>query len=292
MIIIFYRIKNTIRRIFVYAAIIISVAFVIYGLFTKNQNTQQYSLSNIHFEVRLLENGDSFVREDREYKFNKGEFSRGFFDLEDGIEDIKIYENNIIYAKLEDFDANRPENSYSYKKNNGLTNLEWYYKAREGEIRTFSIEYKVKKTIVSYDDCAIYFQKFLSEKNETEIEKLTARIHLPNKSNSENTLIWGHGPSHGNLEFDSSDSSIVNFVLLDVPPGQYVEARFILDKEHMGNNEYISTGMKKNDVIEEETFAAKKADNKYRIITLLTLAAYFFSGLIIVLTISSRIKYK
>lgn len=272
-------------------AVLIGGLFI-YGGFIQDNGEKEYTLETLHYNVEILPNGDAAVREDRTYHFSKGEFSRGFFTLEEGVENIQVYERDQPYKKLAAFDAGRTEGTYAFKKEGGLTNLEWYYRAKEGETKEFTIQYKVKQAVTSYEDSAIYFQKFLSEKNQAEIGILTARVQLPKGSNRDNTLIWGHGPSHGNLEFDPSNPSIVNFILEDVPPGEYVEARFVLDKNLMPNNQYVEAGMKRDAVIQEETIAAKEADRKALIAGLSALFAWIISGGLILGTIFIRVKNK
>lgn len=264
-------------------------SLIIYALFF-DESRKVYSFDHLHYDVEMLPNGDALVSEERTYSYKKGDYTRGYFELEEGIEDIIVLENGKPYELIPDFDSSRPKGKYAYKNEDGLIRLEWYIDVSGGEKRTFQIKYKVKKATILYNDCAIYFQKFLSEKNTTKIKKLTATIKLVPGANSDNTLIWGHGPSHGNLEFDEHDSSKVNFVLKNVTTKHYVEARFLLGRELMPNGLYIENQDMREYVIEEETSAGKEADRDRRISAFSSLAAYIITAILILFPIILRIK--
>lgn len=266
-------------------------ALIIYAIFF-NDSDKSYSLESIHYDVNMLSNGDALVTEERVYSFEDGNFTRGFFNLEEGIEDIVVYEGDRVFTKIEDFSASRPEGSYTYKEENGKIRLEWYIRAQGGEKHTYSISYKVKEATVLYNDCAVYFQKFLSQDNTTKIGKITATIHLIQGANSNNTLIWGHGPANGIVEFDSEDDSKVNLEITNVPINNYVEARFVLDRKLMPNVQYIENINMKERVIEEETKAAKEADKNRRIAGITSVLAYIIGVALILLPIYMRFKKK
>ncbi|MGE4283608.1 MAG: DUF2207 domain-containing protein [Clostridia bacterium] len=264
-------------------------ALFVYAIFFDGGD-KTYSFDLLHYDVQMLADGDALVSEERTYTYKKGNFTRGFFDLEDGVEDIVVLEKGKPFKRIDDFDSKRPEGSYAYKKQDGVIRLEWYIKASGGQKRTFNIRYKVKKATILYNDCAVYFQKFLSEKNTTEISKVTATVQLVSGVNQNNTLIWGHGPAYGSLEFDKEDKTRVKFELNKVPVKNYVEARFVLDKGLVSNCKYVENKNMREFVVKEETEAGKEADRNRRIAGFSSLLAYLIAAVLILLPIMLRIQ--
>lgn len=285
----FYRIKQFIFKFLFITMMLGAVSLMIYAIFFSKDD-KVYSFDNLHYEVQMLENGDALVSEKRTYTYEKGEFTRGYFDLEEGVEDIVVYEKDRQFKLLPDYDSNRPEGYYAYKKQGNITRLEWYMKAVGGESRTFTINYKVRNATVLYKDCAVYFQKFLSEKNTTEIKKLTVSIQLVPGANKDNTLIWAHGPSNGKIEFDKENTNKVILELSKVPINNYVEARFVLDRNLIQNSNFVQDNNMRDFVINEETEAAKETDRKSRITGISSIIAYLISAFLVIFPIVLRIK--
>lgn len=264
-------------------------SLIVYAIFFAEGNNK-YSFDHLHYEVQMLADGDAIVSEERTYTYKKGDFTRGYFELEDGVEDIVVYEKDRQFQLLPNFDENRPEGYYAFEKQGNITRLEWYIKATGGETRTFIIKYKVKNVTTLYKDCAIYFQKFLSEKNTADIKKVTVAVQLVPNANKDNTLIWGHGPSNGKLEFDKENSNKVIFEISNIPVNNYVEARFVLDRNLMTGSKYVQDTDIRDFVINEETEAAKEADINNRIAGISTFIAYLISAFLIIFPIVLRIK--
>lgn len=258
------------------------------NFFAKGIN--KYSFDHLHYDVQMLDDGDAIVSEERTYTYKKGDFTRGYFELEEGVEDIVVFEKDRQFHLLPNFDENRPEGYYAFEKQGNITRLEWYIKATGGETRTFTIRYKVKNVTTLYKDCAVYFQKFLSEKNTADIKKITVSVQLVPNANKDNTLIWGHGPSNGKLDFDKENSNKVIFEVNNVPVNNYVEARFVLDRNLMLGSRYVQDTDIRDFVIKEETEAAKEADRNNRIAGISSLIAYLISAFLIIFPIVLRIK--
>lgn len=286
---VFYKMKQFIAKFIFIVVMLGVVSLMIYGIFFSEKDNN-YSFDHLHYDVQMLSDGDSIVSEERTYTYKEGDFTRGYFEIEGDLEDIVVFEKDGQYKLIPNFDENRPEGSYAFKKQGDITRLEWYMKASAGEKRTFVIRYKMKNTTTLYNDCAIYFQKFLSQKNTADIDKLTVAVQLVPGANKDNTLIWGHGPSNGELEFDKENNSKVIFELNKVPVKNYVEARFVLDRNLMAGSKYIQNEDMHDSVIAEETAAAKEADRNRRIAGFSSLAAYLVAAVLVALPIVLRIK--
>ena len=276
-----------IKRLFLLGCILL-IAYALYQNFFGD-GSLGYRFTHLHYEVQMLANGDALVTEQRTYDFRRGEFSRIFFELEDGIKDISVSEHGRDFDYISEFDTKRPEGKYSFEKRNGLTYVEFYIDAKE-EVRTFDISYRVQEVTTLYDDCAIYFQKFLSEKNDARIDKLTATVNL--LDNASNVLIWAHGPLDGEILFDKEDYSKVNLFVDSVKPNEYVEAFFVMDPDAFLDVSYVRSGNMRQRVIKEQELASNQADMKNFIINLSILLASLVVGVLIIIPIILRIKNK
>ncbi len=288
----FASIRSFFRRMVFFLVVIGTAALILYGIYQYffDGTRRVYSFDQLHYEVEMLSDGDALVSEERTYHYKVGDFTRGTFELEPGIEDIVVLEKGRPYRRIPDFDEARPEGAYAYKAVGDVIALEWYIKASAGEVRTFTIRYKVKKSTTVYNDCAVYFQKFLSEKNTTPIKNLTASIMLVSGANPENTKIWAHGPAHGNLSFDDKNNRKVHLKIKNVPPKNYVEARFLLDRSLVSGGQYEQNVHMRDSVILEETEAGKKANRDRWIAGTSSLLAYLLITLLILAVIAMRIK--
>lgn len=268
---------------------LLALFVMVYGIFF-NEGDKKYTFDHLNYNVQILSDGDAVVLENRTYTYRSGEFTRGYFELENGVEDIVVLENGQQYKLIPNFDEKRPEGTYAFKKQGTVTRVEWYMKAAGGQNRTFTIRYKVKKAAVLYNDCAVYFQKFLSEKNTAEIKKISVQVKLPSGANAQNTLIWGHGPLDGNIQFENPTSNIVKLQVKDIPEKNYVEARFVMDRNLMTESKYIVNTNIRDNIIKEETEAKNQAYKNRKITGISTLVAYGIAIVLVILPIVMRIK--
>ncbi len=288
----------SIKKIF---SILTMVVLIFLGIFVLGlvimdhfgEDTQNgYSLDHIHYDVKLLDNGDARVEEERSYTITNKTFSRGYMGMEEGVYDVVVLEDGIPYTKLDRVDQARPAGNYVTLDNPWGTHLEWYYEPDGGEVRDFAIQYKTKGAVTLYNDTAVYFQKLLSERNETKIGLITASIELYQDAHQENTMIWGHGPAHGSLHYDPTQENVVNMEIKNVLPGNFVEVRALLDPYLAGQSMYTENINVKDQIIEEETLAAQEANRDRLISTFSIIIATLVALLLLFLTVFLKIKNK
>ncbi|PKM94367.1 MAG: hypothetical protein CVU84_09850 [Firmicutes bacterium HGW-Firmicutes-1] len=247
-------------------------------------------LQDLKYEVTILSDGSAIVNEVREYKFLKGDFSRGYIEVEGFVDQVAVFEENESYEQMEAFDNNRPGGFYAVEPTGSKTRIEWYYNVKEKETKTFEIQYRVSNAARLYNDCVDYFQKYVGSDNQYKIKNLEVQVHLPEGANSDNTKIWAHGPSGGEIIF--KNDTTVELFMKNVPPKVYVEARFLMPTKVMPPTDEKISVDRYDELYEMENKAANEGDKekvKNGAINILTL---FISIIIILLPMISSIKYK
>lgn len=288
-----------IRKFFLYTCLIfiglLTLVGVIHNItgfnaigFITDKDYRYYAFDNLHYDVKMLADGDAKVAMDLSYNYKIGKFSRVSFELDGDVSEVVVLENGEVFNFLDDFDSNRPENSYHYKKQGNKTKLELYMRA-EKEKRTFTITFKQKQTTILYDDCAVYFHKFLSESNDMKIGSVSAKIEPVKGVSKDNTLIWGHGASNGKIEFDKQDKNIL-LSIKNPPKYKYVEARILMPKALFQDCQYVQSFNMKDNIIRDETNAAKKEDKERKNKAVSSVGGFIASIIILAIPLTIRIK--
>ncbi|WP_070000546.1 DUF2207 domain-containing protein [Cellulosilyticum sp. I15G10I2] len=288
-----------IRKFFLYTCLIfiglLTLVGVIHNItgfnaisFITDKAYRYYSFDSLHYEVKMLADGDAKVVMDVSYNYKIGRFSRVTFELDGDISDLVVSENGKAFTLLGDFDSSRPENTYYYTKQGNKTQLQLYMRA-EKEERTFTIAFKQKQTTVLYEDCAVYFHKFLSESNDMKIGRVSAKIKMVTGAKRDNTLIWGHGAGQGKIEFDHEDKNVL-LSIKNPPKYNYVEARILMSDKLFQDCQYVQSFKMKGNVIRDETNGAKKEDKERRNRALSTILGFFASVVIMSIPLAVRLK--
>lgn len=275
-------------------ALIIGLLIVIgiYSHYTDPER-QIWQFRHLHYEVKLQPDGSAVVSERRDYDFERGSYTFAWFDLALEAEDVVVLEDGQPYARLDAPSSSRPEGSFALSLNQDESSyrVEWYYRAEGPQERSFEIRYRIPDAALAYDDCTVYFQKFLSESNETKIAQITVGIQLPDGVSPENTQIFGHGPAYGELYFDPDNPARVNMLVDDIESGRYVEARFLLPKGILPAATRRQ-GRVYNEILHEELAAAAKTDREMLIGRISFVLALVLVLLLLAATVFLRLKHK
>lgn len=277
---------------FVIALIIVVFGYSIYenqaGIY--NYNGKKSILKDLSYDVTINSDGSAMVVENRTYKFVKGEFSRGYIDIEGQADAVSVFEDGGMLNEIENFDDSRPTDTFAVESAGTNTRVEWYYRGTEGETKIFQINYRISGSATLYNDCADYFQKYVSGNNVYEIKNLNILVHLPQGANSENTEIWAHGPSGGDIYF--LDDTNVALSMKNVPANRYIEARFLMPPDVLQVNDQKIAVDKYEELLSMENQASEKSDNERRINGIVNIISIFISIVIILLPISTIVKYR
>lgn len=289
------------RKFFTYLrrVILIGVALavgilIVFGIYASltDPDRQIWQFKHLHYEVTLRDDGSAAVSELRTFNFERGSYTFGEFDLAGAAEDILVLENGFAYTRLDDPLSSRPERHFAVTRTTGANfRVAWYYRARGPQERTFEIRYVIPQAALAYDDCIVYFQKFLSESNETKIEKITVGINLPEGVSPDNTKIFGHGPAYGQIDFAADNPRRVEMSVEKITPGFFVEARFLMPAGVL-TSAPVRSGAVYDEILAEELAAAAKADRERFIGQAAWILALLLMASLLAGTILLRLRYK
>lgn len=285
------RIGLFLRRLVQAVVILAIVSVVIYAIFddATNPDKQVHTFDHLHYDVAIKPDGSADVSELRTYTFHRGRFSYAWFDVDKTAEELVVLEEGQPYTRLSpDTKQGQPGQYGVQTLEGGDQRVTWYYEAEGPQSRTFEIQYRVPDVAVGYSDCVVYFQKYLSEKNETEIKKVTASIYLPGGLDSKNTLIWAHGPLNGTIAFADDHPSRVDLMVEPVPLRTYIEARFLLPAGSMPQIARHENHAMYDAVYDEETKAAELAIRN----AWMTRLVIFLAGAIIFILVLLLVWYR
>jgi uncharacterized membrane protein YgcG len=157
---------------------------------------QQKTYSYDFIDVTLNVNKDTTVDVVERQRFNfNGEFHKGWRSIPlrkiDAIADIEVIDARTntplkyISRRLNKTDA-ASWGRYTYRKENGSMNIEWYYDAKNTQ-REWIIKYKVLGSIAFYDDFDELYWNLLTDYN-VPISKVTATVMLPQPVSSSDEI--------------------------------------------------------------------------------------------------------
>ena len=266
--------------------------FLFYLLFFK-VSAHEESLSNLNFEIHILENGDVKISEiwfTNMYDTNTLFKTFPNDEKYDGITDVTVYEldssGSIIKQFTRSYEYNyyvdegyyqaiiNPENSFE---------IAWGVNANGNKNSIYRINYTVKNCINVYSDIAEFYWQILGNDWSMETDKVSGLLYLPkNVEDIEEFRVWAHGPLNGTIEKMNNNSC--TFVVPNMPIKTFLELRIAFPKELVSlsnktyDKDYLSI------ILEEEKFNAEKA-NRLRTAAIkkqktYSALVYLFEGLI------------
>ncbi|WP_019153727.1 DUF2207 domain-containing protein [Robertmurraya massiliosenegalensis] len=165
-----------------------------------------YSITAVHIDAFLQENGEVHVQEVHTYSFD-GDFNgitREIFPKEG--------------TKITDFKASENGKSLKIEKEEELYKIH-----RKGSDETITVEltYTIENGVDVYTDVAEFYWPFFDDRNESTYEKMTIVIHPPAATND--VLAFGYDEAF-DREMIQQDGSVL-FQLGEVPDGENGDIR-------------------------------------------------------------------
>jgi len=102
------------------------------------------------------------------------------------------------------------------------------YNASHGGVKGFYLEYIVKDVIVQHNDFEEFYFPLIQSNFEDEIEQMEVRFVLPKKT--ELLRAWGHGMYYGDIQLDSSNSTVF-FTIPKLQPNIPIDIRVAFDQD-------------------------------------------------------------
>jgi len=204
---------------------------------------RSFQIDEAAIHARIDSAGDMQVEERDTYRFD-GAFNGIIVDLNsaysDGIEHFQAFkvagaENVPLRAEL-----TGDGDKLTYK----------VYDPSENESKVFRFTYTVKNVVQVYADTAELYWKFFDETNPSPLETVNIEIELPDGVAPGEIEAFGHGPSQGNVEVDST--GIVRYRVSPLPSGELLEARILFPGAYVPGSTRISADDRLAAIREEE----------------------------------------
>ena len=243
--------------------------FLFYLLFFK-VSAHEESLSNLNFEIHILENGDVKISEIWfANMYDTNTLFKTFPNDEkyDEITDVTVYEIDSSSTIIKQFTQSY---EYNYYVDEGyfqaITNPEnsfeiaWGVNADGNKNSIYRINYTVKNCINVYNDIAEFYWQILGNDWALETDKVSGMLYLPgNVENIEEFRVWAHGPLNGTIE--KMNNSTCTFVVSNMPIKTFLELRIAFPKELVPNSTRIYNKEYLSNIISEEEINAERANN-------------------------------
>ncbi|MEW5900957.1 MAG: DUF2207 domain-containing protein, partial [Acidobacteriota bacterium] len=213
--------KNKQFRVF---SLFLTAAFLIVaGTSGLTLGEKDYYFPEVKVNITVFHDGSFFVDEFRTFDF-EGNFSAAWYALP-----LRVHRQGYRYdVSVEDFrvfdESERPLQA-EVSTSGGKLKAEWTFQAKD-EQRTFHLQYRVRKGIISYPDVTELYWQVIGEGWERPTRNALITVTLPEAAQStDDLLVYGHGPLSGEAEI--VDARTVRFTAADIPSGQYLEIRLV-----------------------------------------------------------------
>ncbi|MBL4936569.1 DUF2207 domain-containing protein [Clostridium sp. YIM B02515] len=278
--------------------IFISLAFTV-SLGSKVQ-AEEIKLKSDVIKTEITQDGSMNTVEDLSFdisgKYN-GVYKDISFDKGEGISNITVSElkgSEAAYKEVKSA-SNGDKGVYSIEKKSNSVRLKIYSPSKD-EIKNFRISYKIPAAVKKYNDIGELYWKFIGSDNETKIENLQISLILPKGARKEEMKVFGHGPLDGAWRIQ--DDRTINFSVLNVPSGRYVEVRTLFPRELVpqakissNENKFESIMAEENRYINEKIEKAKEREKIIEDTKIIAILMSVVSLLIIICIFIRRKKY-
>ena len=246
--------------------LILTFALIFLLLLTTKSNASLY-LNNLDFDAKINTDGTMDVTEtwninisdtNTLYKTFKRDSSKY-----SSITNVTVSEiGRGMLSKYNNWEYHLPKDYYYGGLNNdGKFEICWGVGLDNGEdTRTYKISYKVTDAIAKYNDIAELYWQFVGSDFEISAAKITGTIKLPSRAKTVDDIkVWGHVDTlNGEIYATSEDT--VEFNLTGFRSGRYVEVRVAFPTNIVEYSGRVYNEEKLNNIIEEETVWANKAN--------------------------------
>ncbi|MEX1357540.1 MAG: DUF2207 domain-containing protein, partial [Gaiellaceae bacterium] len=213
-------------------------------------------------EVSVFVEGDGAVSvtERITYEFD-GDFSGAYRDIPlragEAVTHVAVSEGSTGYRPggCTELGCTSPAGTFGIERSASRVRIVWHYQA-SSERRTFTVEYRLAGLAVAYDDVVDVFLQVWGDEWEQPLGRLTARI----TGQAPPLESWAH-PAYvrGTL---ATEGDVVVLTAVDVPPGQFVEARVLYPRSAFGRTDgaRVEEGNALDRIVAEEADDARRTE--------------------------------
>ena len=233
-----------IAGIIILALILLSAANATYA------KDKEYNIIDALIDLTVHEDGLLHVNESYTYSF-KGEFNGVYRDIPlkqgESVENLKV---NIDGAY----------GNYEVSDDNGKKHVKVYLWADEAHTKKIhdqnvkiTYSYDMKNIVTLYNDVGSLQYKLWGEDWDSDVNKITANIHLP----GDKDIVYYLNPEYYNSS-DSINGNTINIVTKNIPKDKFYELQVLMPLNDFKNTQYA----KHVDIPGKEQIMQKQADYK------------------------------
>ena len=232
------------------AGIIILSLVLLSAVNTTYAEDKDYSIIDALIDLTVHEDGLLHVNESYTYSF-KGTFN-GIY------RDIPLKEGQSVENLNVSIDG--AYGNYELSDENGKKHVKVYLWADEAHTQkihdqkvNITYSYDMKNVVTLFNDVGSLQYQLWGKEWDTNIEKLTANIHLPGNKD----IVYYLNPEYFNLS-DSINGNTINIVTKNIPKGEFYELQVLMPLDDFTN----ASNAKHVDTAGKEKIMQKQADYK------------------------------
>ena len=209
------------------AGIIVLSLILLSAVNTTYAEDKDYHIIDALIDLTVQEDGLLHVNESYTYSF-KGTFNGVYRDISlksgESVENLKVHVEG-AYSNYEISDENGKKHVKVYL---------WADEAHTQKIHDQNVKitysYDMKNVVTLFNDVGSLQYKLWGKDWDTNVEKLTANIHLPGDKNN----VYYLNPEYFNLS-DSINGNTINIVTKNIPKGEFYELQVLMPLDDFAN---------------------------------------------------------
>ena len=209
------------------AGIIVLSLILLSAVNTTYAEDKDYHIIDALIDLTVQEDGLLHVNESYTYSF-KGTFNGVYRDISlksgESVENLKV-------------NAEGAYSNYEISDENGKKHVKVYLWADEAHTQKIhdqnvkiTYSYDMKNVVTLFNDVGSLQYKLWGKDWDTNVEKLTANIHLPGDKNN----VYYLNPEYFNLS-DSINGNTINIVTKNIPKGEFYELQVLMPLDDFAN---------------------------------------------------------
>ena len=213
------------------AGIIVLSLILLSAVNTTYAEDKDYHIIDALIDLTVQEDGLLHVNESYTYSF-KGTFNGVYRDISlksgESVENLKVHVEG-AYSNYEISDENGKKHVKVYL---------WADEAHTQKIHDQNVKitysYDMKNVVTLFNDVGSLQYKLWGKDWDTNVEKLTANIHLPGDKNN----VYYLNPEYFNLS-DSINGNTINIVTKNIPKGEFYELQVLMPLDDFANASHV-----------------------------------------------------
>ncbi len=223
--------KRSVPAVVVAFGLVLAAAWLFNVVPVVSAEAKSAKITQLETTLLVSQDGSIDVTEKTTWKFSGGDFSRirRPLQLNPG-QSLVSYsigeqtESGFVAYTPGEFGTRTP-GTYAVSGGGTAYEIEIYFSAASGDVRTFVISYVVSGAVIAYQDVADLKWTWVGKENSAPIDRLAVRAEIPQPGAAEEFRVWGHGPLSGKVTKLSNTEA--KWEARSIPPQTLVDGRIV-----------------------------------------------------------------